>query len=305
LLPIPRVSSCILALHGTAMAFHYDENFMTPPHTPRHQPISTPTVDRVSPMNSPPQLGWQLGTSLPVNGSLDSSEQLSRALDRGNVEEIRRVLDADPDAAWMPVFMDGMQPPLCAAIWLHCDLRVIELLIARGAKVGMLNSHGQGPLSVLASCRCALGPLGPDDLTKIPGVPDLDVWFSWHNKDFQGEQQYKKMEHWILTVAVQLLQADCSITDKDNSGRTPVQVALDNGWPYLASLIQGWQDFKTCVMLKRMVSRNKKEDSLDCFHTLPSTLVCHLLEFVTAGVPAHILASAMLSLSCQEAKLDM
>jgi len=291
------------------MAFQSEENFMTPPQTPRRQPMSTPIVDRFPPMDSPPQLEWQPGAALPVNDLVESSEQLTRALDKGSIHDIQRVLDADPDAAWMPVLMDGMQPPLCAAIRLHCDLKVVKLLIARGANVGMVNSHGQGPLSVLASCRCAVGFEGYEVLTALPDVPDFDKSLAslpdlpdfdvcpspWHNTEVQREPKHEKMENWILSVAVQLLQAGCSITDKDSSGRIPIQVARDNGLPKLASLIQEWQDSKTCAMFKRMASRSTKENPLDCFQRLPSSLVCHLLEFVAAENPTRFLSSTVQS----------
>jgi len=291
------------------MALRHEESFMTPPQTPRRQPMSTPIVDRFPPVDSLPQLEWQPGAALPVNDLVESSEQLTRALDRGSMHDIQRVLDADPDAAWMPVLMDGMQPPLCAAIWLHCDLKVIKLLIARGANVGMVNSHGQGPLSVLASRCCTVGcegyedlttlPVLPDfdeDLTALPDLPHLDISFSsWHNNDVQKGPEHEEMENWILSVAVQLLQAGCSITDKDSNGKIPIEVACDNGWPKLESLIQEWQDFKNCVFLKRMAFLSTKEDPIDCFQSLPSPLVRYILQFVTAGNPVQFLSSTLQS----------
>jgi len=320
------------------MALHHETNTMSAPHTPRRHPMSTPSVDPIPRVNSPPRLGWQLGAALPVDDLLGSSEQLCQALARGSMPDIQRILDTDPDAAWMPVFMDGMQPPLCAAFQSCCYLKMIELLNARGgAQVNMVSCHGQGPLSVLASCRCALGPQGSKGPATWFDVPDFDVWLSpkhsteldgeleqgplsflascrcalgsqgsegpptlvdvpdfdgWlspeHNTDFDGELEYKEMENWILSVAAPLLQAGCITTDRDSSGKTPMQIALDNGWLKLASLIQEWQGFKTCQMLKCIASRSRQENSLDCFQSLPSSTLCHILEFIGAGNPAEL-----------------
>jgi len=251
----------------------------TPPHTPRAKPMLAPIVA----MNSPQRLPWQPGAAMPVDGVLDSSEQLGQALDRGSTHDIHRVLDADPDAAWMPLHMSGMQTPLCAAIWLHCDLEVIQLLIARGAaKVSMVNSYGQGPLSVLASCQCT--------------VFDGEQYSRWYNQDLKYERNFKEekeMEEWTLSVAAMLLQAGCSTMDRDSSGRLPQQVALENGLPKLAFLIQQWADFKHCVMLRRTALRSRKEDHSDCFERLPFPLVCDLLEFVAAGNLADLLAPSL------------
>jgi len=272
---------------------------MTPPQTPRRNPTSTsmpyPSI------STPPQSSWQLGPIKPVNDSLDSSEQLLRALDRGSMHDIRQVLDADPDAAWMPVELDGLETPICAAIQLHCDLEVFKLLITRGAKLSMVNCHGQGPLSVLASCRCVSALDSSDDPSHDSSdkrhegfnVPAFDPWCSPErksNRRCNHESEYKEMEDWILPVAVELLQAGCSITEKDSSGRTSKKMALDNGWPKLAFLIQEWHDFRSCVILKRWASKSQTDDNLGLFRRLPDKCVCHLLGFVAATpTPARLI----------------
>jgi len=40
--------------------------------------------------------------------------------------------------------------------------------------------------------------------------------------------------------------------DTERSGNTPVPIALENGWPKLAVLIQQWSDFNKFMMLRRM-----------------------------------------------------
>jgi len=101
------------------------------------------------------------------------------------------------------------------------------------------------------------------------------------NQRCEQESEYKEMEDWILRVAVVLLQAGCSTTETDSSGRTSEKVALDNGWPKLASLIQQWHDYKNCVMLKHLASKSHSDDNLECcFRRLPDECWCHLVEFV-------------------------
>jgi len=269
------------------MAVQHAENFaaaVTPPQTPRRNQMSTAIYP-----STPPQTSWKYGATIPVNTQMDSSEQLCRALDRGCVYQVQQVLDADPDAAWMPVSLDGLETPVCAAVRLRCDLKVFQLLIARGAKLNMGNRHGQNPLSVLASCHCVLEPDWDEKRHAMLDLLGFEPWGSphrerhqCHNQELESEQEYKKMEDWILSVALVLMQAGCSITDKDSSGRTAKEVALDNGWPKLESLIQSCHDCKSCVMLKHLSSKNHSHDTLDFFRGLPDTCVCHLLEFVTA-----------------------
>jgi len=115
---------------------------------------------------------------------------------------------------------------------MHCDLQVIQLLIARGAaKVSMVNSYGQGPLSVLASCQCT--------------VFDGEMHSPWYNEKLNHERNFKEdkeMEEWTLSVAAMQLQACSSTMDRNSSGRLSEQVALENGLPKLSFLIQQWAD---------------------------------------------------------------
>jgi len=78
------------------MPLHHDEDFVTPPGTPRGNPMLAPIVA----MNSPPRMAWQRGAAMFVDGVLDG---------------IQQVLDGDPDAVWMRFFTSGMQLPFCAA----------------------------------------------------------------------------------------------------------------------------------------------------------------------------------------------
>jgi len=213
---------------------------VTPPQTPRRNRMSMTVY-----LSTPPQTSWKLGETIPVNAQMDLSEQLCRAPDRGCVYQVQQVLDADPDAALMPVSLDGLESPVCAAVRLSCDLKVFQLLIARGAKLNVTNCHGRSPLSVLASCHSVLEPGCSEKCHARPDVRGFEPWcspqrerYQCRNQELESEQEYKKMEGWILRVAVVLMQAGCSITHKDSSGRTAKKVAFDNGWPMLASLIQ-------------------------------------------------------------------
>jgi len=252
------------------MVSHLEQDLdMTLPQTPRNHLMSYPHDDRSPRIGVLRGLAWQPGHTLRADDFSDSSTQLcralyraSRVLCRASMADIQQILDADPDAAWMPVFMPDMQPPVGAAIRLRCDLTLIDLLLARGGNVTMVNSHGQNPLSELASC--------------LPGIIN------------DGRQSNNKEEAWILNVAVKLLQAGCSTTDEDSSGRTPIQAALDNGRPKLACLIQEWQNFKTCLMLTH-VNKKASLQGLGDFQKIPSHLTCRLLEFTAVSSPMDII----------------
>jgi len=231
----------------------------TPPHTPRKQ-----RSDRYPPRDAPHNLVWQPGTRLRVNGLADSSVQLSRALERGSIPDIQKILDSEPDAVWMPVFIPHMEPPVCAAILLQCDLSVIDFLLAQGAKVTMVNSRGQNPLSVLASCSFV-----PTD-----------------------QSEYKQKENWVLKVAVQLLQAGCDITEKDSRGINPEQLAIANGWSKLADIIQEWKDYKNGLMLRRFSQKalqSQQEGCLGCFQKVPFSLLSNMFDLVAVRNPAQLI----------------
>jgi hypothetical protein len=72
---------------------------------------------------------------------------IMKALLMNSVQRLQDVLDEDPLAASFPEL--GIEPPLCCAVRLGCDVPVLALLVASGADVHATNSFGQTPLEVL------------------------------------------------------------------------------------------------------------------------------------------------------------
>jgi len=147
---------------------------------------------------------------------VDLSAQLGRALGKNSTPDIEHILDADPDTVWMPISMPKMELPICAAVRLQCNLEVIELLLDWGAKVNMVNSYGQNPLSVLASSASV--------------YTWSEDWGTVTAKDaHENQSKYQEKERWVVNVAVRLLQAGCDTTEKDSSGKLPFVLPLTVG----------------------------------------------------------------------------
>jgi len=241
----------------------------TPPQTPRGN-----YTEAVCSPGLPPAPTWRPAGVAFANDFMDLSAQLGRALCKNSTTDIQHILDADPDMASMPISMPKMELPICAAVRLQCDLEVIELLLDRGAKVNMVNSYGQNPLSVLASSASVNGW--------------SEGWGIVTTNDAHENQssEYQEKERWVVNVAVQLLQAGCDTTEKDSCGKTPVCTALESGWPKLSGLIREYQNFKTCLMLKicdEKRSSNWMAKSMGCFEDIPSHLLFQILEFASFG----------------------
>jgi len=80
------------------------------------------------------------------------------ALSRNSLEQAKRVCEADPESAREPFWEHKVEPPLCCAVRMACDVAIIKLLLDFGADVFVANDRGQLPLSILASKRLALPP---------------------------------------------------------------------------------------------------------------------------------------------------
>lgn len=74
---------------------------------------------------------------------------LLRALQKNDVTEIKKVLQAEPEVASFPFEDHKWEPPLCAAARLHCHPSVFDLLIEYGADVEQENVQGKTALEVL------------------------------------------------------------------------------------------------------------------------------------------------------------
>ncbi|CAK0808836.1 unnamed protein product [Prorocentrum cordatum] len=129
----------------------------TPPSTPRARP-RVPTT--------PP----------PLRG-VNQESLLLRSLEQNCWTQVRLVLEADPEAARVPILQPCFEWPLCAAIRLGCSEDIVRLLTENGAKADVTNVQGVSPLQLLSSrAESGVGSAPPFDLRGIPG---LAAWSEW------------------------------------------------------------------------------------------------------------------------------
>jgi len=76
---------------------------------------------------------------------------LLRALERNDLVKVRSCLQADADVASLPFWDHDVEPPLCAAMRLRCDARIIKTLLDGNANPEAVDSHGRSPSQILAS----------------------------------------------------------------------------------------------------------------------------------------------------------
>lgn len=75
---------------------------------------------------------------------------LLRALEKNDLAEVRSCLRADPDAATYPFWDHDVEPPLCAAVRLRCDRRIVQTLLENGANPKAEDSIGRSPSQIMA-----------------------------------------------------------------------------------------------------------------------------------------------------------
>jgi len=91
------------------------------------------------------------------------------ALAKNDLVKVCSCLKEDANAATDPFWDHDVEPPLCAAVRLRCDARIIKALLDSDANPEAVDSHGQTPLQIQAS----LGSSTPE--------PD---WFGWFMQMF-------------------------------------------------------------------------------------------------------------------------
>lgn len=144
---------------------------------------------------------------------------LPRALVSGDVDEVRRALDEDPERAKMPLMSFACDPPLCAAIRRGCGADVAKLLLDRGADVHAVDSHGRTPL--LVACAQACG-----NFSSLDAVLD-------GNSSFWPEDLHKAADPLVEV----LLDAGADITHVDASGLGALHLARNAGKEHLRRLL--------------------------------------------------------------------
>jgi len=143
--------------------------------------------------------------------------KLLAALRKDSVEDVRTVLEADPDETRTHVsdsYFAG--PALCAAVYLGCCPKMIELLLAHGADANSPDAQGRSPFVILCSI-----PSFRSELAEGTRFSDIS----------------EKMERRSISIATKLLRAGALTHAKDAEGRSAKHVALSVGNRHLANLI--------------------------------------------------------------------
>jgi len=138
---------------------------MTPPKASQsawETPPSTPRSCRRIPSTPPPL-------------RRASSEPLLSGLERNCLRRVRSALEADPDAARLPLMEPRCEWPLCAAIRLGCSGDIVRLLTQNGAMVEVTNEQGQSPLQRLSS-GVAKQVIGTQFADLTSGIDDGAEW---------------------------------------------------------------------------------------------------------------------------------
>mmetsp|Transcript_32406 Transcript_32406/g.63802 ORF Transcript_32406/g.63802 Transcript_32406/m.63802 type:complete len:200 (+) Transcript_32406:117-716(+) len=76
---------------------------------------------------------------------------LLMALAKNDLVKVCSCLKEDANAATDPFWDHDVEPPLCAAVRLRCDARIIKALLDSDANPEAVDSHGQTPLQIGAS----------------------------------------------------------------------------------------------------------------------------------------------------------
>jgi hypothetical protein len=124
----------VAAVAASVSYYYYD----SPPSTPR----ARPQVD-----------GWSTPPAAPREAP---PPELLAAFREDSYEDVRRVLAKDPEAASMVFFDHDWEPPICAAVRLHCSADIVELTVKHGADIYAMDMRGRTPLTILSSSakRC-------------------------------------------------------------------------------------------------------------------------------------------------------
>jgi len=193
-----------------------------------------------------------------------TSEPLRIALRMRSFEKVCITLKKDPDQAFMP--FAGGQPPICEAIKCHCELAVVDLLIAHGSDPSMLDCHGRSALLLLASLPRHKAKQSWQDFTRasnlhgplgdIPNIPWLPSNIVPGRQKAGGSGEFEET-NWTLQVAERLLKAGCDPMELDSEGNSIEKVAAECGWEPLAELICQWKDFKVCLVLHRSLAQGR------------------------------------------------
>jgi hypothetical protein len=121
----------------------------TPPQTPR-----TPCTPRTTASQdlTPPPL---------VPSRRQPKPPMMRALESNSIDQVRAVLESDPDAANEPFWDHRCDHPLCFAVRLRCSVAIVQLLIDHKASVGAIDMHDRTPSQIVQQAQPRMMPTPP------------------------------------------------------------------------------------------------------------------------------------------------
>jgi len=205
---------------------------------------------------------------------------LMQALLHQEIKEVRKQLQEEPEAANMPFFEHGVEPPLCCAVRMGCSPDILGLLLEHQADVNATDVHGRTALTLL----CSLAPRAEESAV-------MRQWLSVPGSPFEGLGEamsplHQAEEACILGCAVRLLAAGADSLLPDSQGATAVSLAHKSGNKALVSLLKSYSNIQACVVLVR----GAMQTSSDLVHQrsigqLSSGLVGVICEFL---VPASL-----------------
>lgn len=145
------------------------------------------------------------------------------ALMKQSAIEVKDALEKDSDAAWEPFLCEGafygsiFEPPICCAARFNCNEEIIGLLLAYGADVDAVDSHGSTPLAILSTMPC---------------FEDSDA----------------KLQ---LKVAARLLAHGSDLSQPFRNGLGVAELARFAGQLALARLFDNYRNMQACLVLVR------------------------------------------------------
>lgn len=152
---------------------------------------------------------------------------------------MRRVLEEYPEAAFLPLFDECLEFPLCLALRANCCLDTVSLLLAHHANPMAVGLCGRTALTILSEKESPAG--GASLFWELPfcgrAAPTIP--------------QVGNCEDDLLRIAVRLLDSTADPEERDMRGQTAAEVAEANGYRRLACTWQHRGSFLGLVTLRR------------------------------------------------------
>jgi len=203
----------------------------------------------------------------------------------GGIEEVRAILDAEPEAASQFFFDFGFEPVVCFAVRSGCAPEVLHLLLQHGADATACEISGYSPLTCLAMLPSLAKKKVPERVGVLPVV--LPVALVACAKNLHGEHKLQQVRQRV-TLARLLLEAGVAVDMLDERGRSPVEVAKAAGNMELAYFLENYLEVQSCVAMLRAQGSSSPVGGLSgdllqaiLGYVLPSKLVIQSDSYVS------------------------